>query len=141
MKRMIQLVCLVLVFVMCITIPAHATEQDQRASSFFASYRAYCSATSSTQLGITVHVVAVGEMEEIGASEVKIQRSSDGTNWTTVKTFTKSLYPDMIDEDTGSHLFNLYCSKTSGYYYRAYVTFYAKNSTGTGYRYYYTDKI
>ena len=139
MKRIVRLVCLVMVFVMCIVITAYAT--DQKASSYFAAYRAYCVETSSTSLGISLQVIAVGEMDEIGASEVKVQRSSDGTNWTTVKTFTKALYPELIDTDTGSHAVNLSCSKTAGYYYRAYVTFYAKNGTGTGYRYYYTDKI
>ena len=141
MKRIMRLVCLVLAVTMCVAVSAYAMEQDPKASSYFAAYRAYCTATSSTSLTVSVHVIAVGEMDEIGASTVIVQKSSDGTNWTTEKTFTKQDTAGMINTNIGSHAFTLTCNKTSGYYYRAYVTFYAKNSTGTGYRYYYTTKI
>ena len=47
----------------------------------------------------------------------------------------------MIDDNTAFHAATLTCTKTSGYYYRAYVEFYAKNSTGTGELNYYTAKI
>lgn len=141
MKRILRFMCFVLVLTMCITVSAYATEQNQKASSYFAAYRAYCTATSSTSLTVSVHVIATGEMEEIGASSVVVQKSSDGTNWSTAKTFSKGSTSGMIDTDTGSHAFTLTCSKTPGNYYRAYVTFYAKNSSGTGYRYYYTDRI
>ena len=141
MKRYIRLVCLVIVLATLFAIPAHAAEQSERASSFFASYKAYCHAASSTQLQVFFSVMSVGSMEKLGASKVKVQRSSDGTNWTTVKTFTEENYPDMIDSNTAFHAATLTCTKTSGYYYRAYVEFYAKNSSGTGELYYYTAKI
>lgn len=35
----------------------------------------------------------------------------------------------------------LSCDVAAGYYYRAYVTFYAKNSSGYGKKYYYTEII
>ena len=141
MKRFARIVCLVLVFSVLVAIPAYAAEQSQRASSFFEAYKAYCYASSSTQLAIYFKVVATGTMDELGASSVTVQRSNDGVNWSTVATFTKASYPQMKDTNTGMHSTTLYCARSSGYYYRAQVEFYAKNSTGSGYYYYTTDII
>ena len=80
-------------------------------------------------------------MDELGASEILVQRSSNRTNWTTVKTFSSAYYSDMIATNRGTHGATLSCDVESGYYYRAYVTFYASNSSGYGEKYYYTDVI
>ena len=141
MKRFLRLVCLVLVVSLLAAVPAYAEEPTTRASNFFSSYRAYCTKKTSTQLAVSFQVVGAGIMDELGASQVKVQRSTDGENWTTIRTFKKDTYSSMIDTDAGVHGTNLYCTITSGYYYRAVITFYAKNSTGTGYHYYYTGKI
>lgn len=141
MKRFVRVVCLVIVASMLMAIPAYAEDQAQRASNYFSSYKAYCFESSSTELGVYFSVVSVRTMEELGASLVKVQRSSNGTDWTTIKTFNKASYSQMTDTNTAFHGTTLYCTKTSGYYYRAYVEFYAKNSAGTGYLYYYTDNL
>lgn len=141
MKRFIQIICLIIVFSVIVAVPAYASEQSQRASNYFSSFKAYCYESSSTQLGVYFCVISIGEMDELGASTIKVQRSSNGSTWETVKTFTKDNYSQMTNTDTSSHAATLYCTKSSGYYYRAYVEFYAKNSTGTGYYYYYTAKI
>lgn len=140
MKRFARIVCLIIAVSLIVAVPVLA-DQTERASNYFSSYKAYCYEKSSTELGVYFSVAAVDTMNELGASLVKVQRSSDGINWTTVKTFKKSMYPQMIDTNTGFHGTTLYCTKTSGFYYRAYVEFYAKNSTGTGYLYYYSARI
>ena len=141
MKRFVRFVCLIMVFATAISIPAYATEQSQRASNYISSYRAYCYAVSSTKIEVWFSVVGAGTMDEIGASTIKVQRSSDGTTWTTMKTYTKESYPQMIDTNSGFHGSSVTYTATPGYYYRARVEFYAKNSTGSGYMYYYTAKI
>ena len=141
MKRFVRIICLVLVLSMTIAVPAYALEQSQRASDFFSSFKAYCYTSSSGQLAVYFKVIATDTMDELGASIIKVQQSSDGTNWTTVRTFTKDVYTQMKNTNTVMHATTLYCSKTSGYYYRAYVEFYAKNSTGTGAYGYYTARI
>ena len=70
-------------------------------------------------------------MDELGASEIKIQRSSDGVNWTTMKTYTKESYSNLICENTGSHAACVSYTGTAGYYYRAKITLYAKKGTGS----------
>lgn len=141
MKRFVRLVCVLVVFSVLIAIPAYAEEQSTRASSFFSAYRAYCTKTSTTSLSVYFQVIGVGIMDELGASQIKVQKSSDGENWTTVKTFSKASNSGLIDDDTGYHSATVSCTISSGYYYRAVVTLYGKNSAGTGYKTYYTAKV
>ena len=86
MKRFIRIVCLVIVLSFLVAIPAYATEQTPRASDYFGAYSAYCYEASATKLEVYFTVIAVSEMDELGVSTIKVQRSSDGINWTTVPT-------------------------------------------------------
>lgn len=141
MKKFMRIICHLLVMATLVAIPAHAAEQSERASMYFSSYRAYCYAASSTRIEVNFYVVGAGIMDELGASKILVQRSSDRTNWTTVKTFEKENYSDMTDNNVGTYGATLSCTVASGYYYRAYVTFYAENDSGYGKKYYYTEII
>lgn len=141
MKRLIRAVCLLLVFATLATVPAYAQEQSARASSYLSSYRAYCTKTSSTSVTVSFQVVGTDIMDEIGASTIKVQYSSDQVNWTTAKTFTKANYSSMTDTNTGSHAAELSCTVPSGKYYRAKVTFYSAKDGGFGERDYTTTII
>ena len=132
MKRFTQVISLVLVLSMVLVIPAYAAEGNVRASNHFLSRSCYLNRTSGTSFQVCFDVVAVGQMQELGASEIKVQRSADGVNWTTVKTYNKSSYSNLIAYNTGEHGSNVtFINVSPGYYYRAYVEFYAKNSAGT----------
>lgn len=125
MKRLLQLICLLLVVSLLLAIPAFAAEQ---ASLYFSSHSCYLWEISDTEFQVWFDVTAVDAMDVLGASEIKVQRSSDRDNWETVATYYdiygygKSHYGSCVT----------YSSATSGYYYRAKVTFYAENDTGIG---------
>ena len=144
MKRFIQCVSLLLIMAICFTIPVAAAEEiSPKASSYFGGFGAYLWKVSSNQFQVWFDVTAVGGMSELGASTIKVQRSSDNSNWTTVQTYTKESYSTMINKNTSDHnSYVTYYNATSGNYYRAYVEFYAKNySGGRGYADYYTASI
>jgi hypothetical protein len=126
---------------MLVAIPIRAEATDTRASSYFASYDSFLWKTGGTTFEVWFDVNGCAWMDEIGVSSIKVQRSSDGENWTTMKTYLPENYSQMICEDTSSHTGCVAYTGTPGYYYRAYVTFYAKNSTGTGIRYDYAETI
>ena len=129
-------------FSMILVFPAYAAEYTTRASNHFGSTSCYLRRTSSSSFQVWFDVVATGGMEQLGASEIRIQKSSDGENWTTVKTFKKADYSSMIAYSTGEHgSYVTYSNANSGYYYRAYVEFYAKNSSGTAYYGSYTSSL
>ena len=141
MKRFIRIICLFLVFASLAAVPAYAQEQSARASLYLSSYRAYCTKTSSTTVVVSFHVIGTGLMDEIGANTIKVQYSSDQVNWTTAKTFTKSVYTSMVNYGVSGHGGTLTAAVPSGKQYRAYVEFYGEKDGSSTTRYYYTPII
>lgn len=142
MKRFIRCTCLLLVLSMMLVIPAFAAETTTpKSSSFFGSSSVYLCNVSGTSFEAWFDVIAVRGMDVIGAKTIKIQRSSDGTNWTTVKTCTMDSYSNLIDYDTVSHSAGISYTGTSGYYYRAYIQLYAKKGVNLATMDRYTSKI
>lgn len=133
MKRFTRCICLVLVCVMLFSVTAFAAEQPApRGSDFFAASSVYFWNTSGRNYEIWFDVTAVGTMTELGASKIQVQRSTDEVNWTTVKTYNKENYSQMTDTNTAWHIDCVSFTATTGYSYRAIVTLYARNSSGTG---------
>ena len=133
MKRISRLICILLAALLILASPAAAAENaEPRASSFFGSSDVYLYQTTSTQFRAWFEVSALGVMEKVGAREIKVQKSADGENWTTMKTYSMNDYTNMICENTGSHASYVTYTGQTGYYYRAKITLYAKNSSGIG---------
>lgn len=141
MRKGMRAICIVLVLSLVLAIPVYADNSvEPRGSAFFSAYGAYLYKTSSTSFEVWFDVDSNASwMDEIGTSLIEVYRSPDGENWTLMKTYEKEDYPEMIDEDTSAHLGCVtYNYATPGYYYTAYVVFYAKNSMGVGERDVYT---
>ena len=133
MKRFTNCICILLVCVMMLSTTAFAAETpESRASNFFMGSSVYFWNTSGNNYEIWFDVTAVGTMTELGASEIHVQRSTDNSNWTTVRTYYKSSYSQMTDTNTAWHVDCVPFTATSGYSYRAIVYLYARNSSGTG---------
>lgn len=63
----------------------------------------------------------------------KLQRSTDKVNWTTVKTYSKDDYSQMVKENSVCTADCVtYDEYSSSYYYSAIVVLYAKLGKGTG---------
>lgn len=132
MRKLTQGICVILLFAFLLPVTAYAaTDTTERASAYFTADSCYLYQTSSTKFDICFDVTGTGMMDEIGAKSVKLQRSSDGVNWTTMKTFTKDSYPDMVDTNTSFHAWEYSYTGSAGYSYRAVVQFYAKKGTGS----------
>lgn len=134
MRRLTQIICVLLVASMILAIPGFAAE---RASNYFGSHSSYLYELSDSEFEIWYEVTAVQGMDVLGVSEIKVQRSSDRVNWTTVATYggrygyNTSVY--------GGHM--VYSAAESGYFYRAKITYYAKKGTGTAEYIDYTSSI
>lgn len=99
-------------------------EVEPLAAGLISSYSLSCSKGTKT-VYITATTAGNEEMSEIGFIDIKIQRSSDLTNWTTEKTVS-----DKLAEDTISYSLTKYAvSVQGGYYYRVTLTHYAKEQT------------
>lgn len=142
MKKLIRAICMLLVCSLLFAVPAQAASVvEPRASAFFSSYGTDLYKASSTSFEIWFDVDAnASTMQVLGVREIIVYRSADQQSWTKMRTYTMDNYPEMVDQNTGSHAgYVTYNYATTGYYYRAYITFYAKNSTGIGERYVYTE--
>lgn len=142
MKRFTQLVCLILIIATVLAVPVSAEESAAPwGSSYFTSFLSYLHPTTGNQFQIWIEVVAVGTMEKLGASEIVLQRSSDNSNWTNMKTYTKEAYTNLVADNAFTYKAYVTYTGTSGYYYRAKVEFYAKKGTGYAEYSYTTDSI
>ena len=138
MKQFLKVVCAILAIAVIMAMPVFAEQEGSPwASAYFISYSTYLYRTTGTQFEVWFDVSARNIMTELGVSSILLQESSDGENWTTVKTYEPEDYPQMICENTGSHADCVSYTGRAGYDYRAYVSFYAKNSSGFGERYVY----
>ena len=133
MKRLTQLLCMALVFVTVFSTVAFAAETPQpRASLFFGASSVYFWHVSGNDYQVWFDVTAKSTMQKLGASKIKVQRSTDEVNWTTVQTYNMADYSQMTQSNSYTYANYVPFSATTGYSYRAIVTLYAKNSTGTG---------
>lgn len=133
MRKCLKIVSVMLVVSLILGVPVHASDEATPwSSAFFTSIDPYIYYESGNYFEIWFDVVAARRMEELGVSKIKIQVSSDRSNWETVTTCYPEDYPQMICENTGFHADYIPYTGIIGKYYRAYITFYAKNSTGIG---------
>lgn len=131
MRKFSKCVCLILVFALCMAIPVAAEETAPYASSYFTSHNTYLWNKTSTSFEVWFSITAVATMDELGVDYIDIEKSTDGVNWSVVKTYTKEDYPNLIGYNTAYHSGHVtYSNVQAGCQYRAYVKFYAKNSSG-----------
>lgn len=142
MKKLISSICVLLIIALVLPMTVLAAmDQVNRASDYFMMDGCFLSKNSSTEFDVWFDVTGVDGMDEIGVKSIKIQRSSDGSTWTDMKTYTKEAYPNLIAKNTAFHDGCVTYTATAGYYYRAYVVFYAKNGTGSATLGRYTSKL
>lgn len=77
------------------------------ASHYLDAYSAYVYVTSDGEVQVWFDVLGVGTMDELGILSVKFYESTDGTNWTWVKTLRHNTTSGMLfynDDYVSSHV-------------------------------------
>lgn len=127
--KIARILCLVLALTILLSVPVFAT--TSRASKYLASYYATISETSDGNLSIYFNVIAPAKMEHLGANRISVQRYT-GSYWRTEYNFTYSEYPELQGENVGRHSCTVvYEPQYPDSSYRAVVTFYGANSSGS----------
>ena len=143
MKKLVRFICLILTCSLTLVVPAQAESVvEPRASAFFASYGTdlYKTSSSSFQIWFDVTANAGNTMQVLGVREIILYRSADQQTWQKMKIYKMESYSCMVAQNTTSHGgYVSYNFADTGYYYTAYITFYAKNSSGIAERYVYTE--
>lgn len=122
MKRFVQILCMLLVLSMILAIPVFAAEQG---SDYFMSHSCYLWEVSDTEFQVWFDVTAVDGMDVLGVSEVIVQRSTDGINWS-----DEAFYYDMYRYGKSYYSGHVTYSDVTSGYYRAQVTYYAEKGNG-----------
>lgn len=137
-KHLLFRVIAVILIIACV-FPVKAMAVEPRASDYLMSYSAYIYPAGWGKVQVWVLVDGVDDMDEIGALEIQLYESKDNENWTWVKTFDYTDYPDMLGYDDFSHSGHVEYNGTIGRYYKAYVCVWAgKNGDGDT-RYFWTS--
>ena len=80
-------------------------------------------------------------MDVIGASNITVEKSSDGVSWTPMLTYYSSVHTQLVGTNRAVHAATVnYSGATTGYY-RAKIILYAKCETGIGEMIEYTATI
>ena len=141
MKKIICTICLLLSVAILLSVSVSAEESSPYSSIFFGSYDSFIDVINNYRMEIWFDVVTNGTMDEVGVSSVVVERSSDGSTWTEMKEFLPENYSQMVCENTYFNYDYVPYYGIPGYYYRAYVTFYAKDSRGRGYAHQYSEVV
>ena len=142
MKRFIRCMCLFLAVAMFLVTPAFAAEAPEpKGSNYFVNSSVFLCNISGITFEAWFEVTGTGTMDTIGVNFIKIQRSSDGTNWTTVKTYSKESYTHLVKNNSTVHTAGVSYTATGGYYYRAYIQLYAKKGVNSAIMDEYTSRI
>ena len=121
----------VVILILAFVLPTNVFALETRASDYLEAYSAYIYPAGWGKVQVWVEVDGTNDMDEIGALEIQLYESKDNENWTWVKTFDYTDYPDMLGYDDYSHVGHIEYSGTIGRYYKAYVCVWAgKNGAG-----------
>lgn len=128
-KRLWRTISILLCLSMICSISAYAAEA--RASSRISGCSATLLKKSNGDLSLTNSIVAAGIMDNIGASSVVIERYN-GNTWVEEQTYSFSDTPEL--QTSGEKQYTVTLVMTPQYAdsnYRAEVTFYAEDSSGS----------
>lgn len=114
--------------------------QPLRNSKYIDSYCAYLYSDKANYVQVWFEVNANTASNQVGVTQIILQKSSDLESWTPVKTFYSSAYPNMLASNAYLNVSHVDSIVTGGYYYRAGVNIYVENG-GSDSRFITTDPI
>lgn len=138
-KRLIRITALFLIISLLVPVCATATENQTRASDYLDAYNTYIYPAALGKIQVWFTVTGVNYMDEIGTLRIQLYESTDGENWTWVKTFKHTTSSGMLGYDKVYHSGHIEYSGTIGRYYKAYVCIWAGKDGAGDTRYMWTQ--
>ena len=129
MKKVLRILCLTLAMITVLSSGAFAS--SARASKYLSAYYATTSETSDGNISIYFNVIAPRKMEHLGVSRISVQRYT-GSYWRTEYNYTYPETPELQGENVGRYSATIvYEPQYPSSEYRAVLTFYGADSTGS----------
>ncbi len=128
-KRAISFV-MALVLMLCISAPAFAASEGVYTSNYIAYYDGGVTKSSTGTVKVWFDVGCYSDVEELGASEIKLYEMKQGSStWSLVKTFKSSVYTSMVTTNDMEYDSSVTYSGTSTSNYKATITIFAESGT------------
>lgn len=131
MKRIVTILLSIIVgAAMLFTIVSAVNIDLIRTSEYFDELDVWVESVGSGSIKIRADIKATGQMTRIGMDEIEIQCLSSG-KWWTIDTISGTTRNGMLESNTRSYSGSYEYDGSSGKTYRAIVTAYAKNGSGS----------
>lgn len=135
-KSLYRIFSLLLPVLLLTTASVYAAEPSDMgiqplSSDYLREVNGYVETTSNGTVRVYFIVAGTGIMDSIGAATITLQQSSNGSSWTTLKTFTSASYPNMLASNKQIHSSYVSYEGSSDMYYRAYITATASKGGGS----------
>lgn len=137
-QRSLMVKITIVILIMALVLPTNVFAAQTRASDYLEGYSAYIYRAGWGKVQVWVEVDGTNDMDEIGALEIQLFESKDQENWTWIKTYSFTDYPEMLGYNDFSHTGHIEYSGTIGRYYKAYVCVWAGKDGAGDSRYFWT---
>lgn len=134
----VRVIAFLLVIVLVAPTSVSASVQP-RASDYLSLYSAYVYLPGDGEVRVYFNVQGTTTLDEIGALSIKIYESTDGTNWTWMKTFKHNTTSGMLGYNDFYHSGYVSYNGIAGRYYKAYVCIWGGKDGNGDTRYFYTS--
>ena len=137
-KRTIFIRVISLLLFFMFLLPTSVSALETRASYYLDAYTAYIYPAGWGKVQVWFTVDGTGTMDEIGALSIQLYESRDNENWTWLKTYDFTDYPDMLGYNNYFHDGYVEYNGTIGRYYKAYVCIWGGKDGDGDTRYFWT---
>jgi len=124
-RKVFSILIMSFLFVLCISVVAIS-----ESSYYLDSYSSTIDAEGNGKILITFAVAGTGKMSSIGVTAIEVQKKV-GSSWEYDRTLTYSNNSNFLTSNSICHASQVRITGVSGTQYRAIITFYAANSTGS----------
>lgn len=129
LKRIIRIISSLVIVSILLSLVAFAA--PMRASDYLSVYGANLTRTTDGNVSIYFRVTAPKKMEHLGVSRISVQRYTD-PHWRTEYNYTYPETPELQGENVGRYSATIvYEPQYPSSEYRAVLTFYGADSTGS----------
>ncbi|MCM1566260.1 MAG: hypothetical protein NC238_09990 [Dehalobacter sp.] len=127
-----RLLSILLIMVMSLSIGGGSLQAwiGVQASPQLKSYRISLNADGNNKMTVSFSISGTGLMTKIGAQKILIEKQS-GSSWVAVTTYHGSTNPAFYRSNAYSHAYEFSFTGSPGTTYRATLTAYAENSSGS----------
>lgn len=140
LRGLVALCLICVLFTPTVAFAAVRPPIEPQASDYLAGYYGYVSKSGNT-IQPVFGVSGTGMMEKIGATEIYLYESTDGVNYTMVKSFRHANYSNMMAYNTSGHASYMSYSGNANYTYKAYICVFAGRNGGGDARYFWAYQV